>query len=215
MLRPNDSEMMMLDQVTRPLVDPVLNAMATVLHQHHVSANQVTFVAFIAGLLAMILIALGQPLLGLALFGLNRLLDGLDGALARCGRPTMAGGYLDIVFDFIIYSGIVLAFAVFDQSLALTAAFVIFSFVGTGSSFLAMAIFADRAQAAPRTPQSKSIYFLGGLTEGTETLLFITLICLLPDFFHVFGVIFGLMCLLTTYTRIHQSYYTLTAAEPK
>ena len=77
----------MLDHVTRPLVDPLLNKMAATLHRSKVRADQVTFVAFIAGLLAMILIALGQPLLGLALFALNRTLDGLDGAPARCGRP--------------------------------------------------------------------------------------------------------------------------------
>jgi phosphatidylglycerophosphate synthase len=189
--------------------------MATTLHQKKVRANQVTFLAFSAGLLAMILIALGHSLLGLALFALNRILDGLDGALARCDRTTMAGGYLDIVFDFIIYSGIVLSFALFDQSLALVAAFVLFSFVGTGSSFLAMAIFADRVQPAPVSPQPKSFYFLGGLTEGTETMLFIAAICLIPSFFNLFGVIFGLLCCLTTYTRIHQSYYTLKAGEPK
>lgn len=203
----------MLDHVTRPLVDPLLNKMAATLHRSKVRADQVTFVAFIAGLLAMILIALGQPLLGLALFALNRTLDGLDGALARCGRPTMAGGYLDIVFDFIIYAGVAFSFALFDESFALVAAFVIFSFIGTGSSFLAMAIFADRVQLAPATPQPKSFYFLGGLTEGTETLLFIAAICLIPGFFNLFGVIFGLMCCLTTYTRIHQSYHTLKAAE--
>ena len=215
MLRRNDSEIMMLDHLTRPLVDPLLNKVATTLHQKKVRANQVTFLAFSAGLLAMILIALGHPLLGLALFAFNRILDGLDGALARCDRTTMAGGYLDIVFDFIIYSGIVLSFALFDQSLALVAAFVLFSFVGTGSSFLAMAIFADRVQPAPVSPQPKSFYFLGGLTEGTETMLFIAAICLIPSFFNLFGVIFGLLCCLTTYTRIHQSYYTLKAGEPK
>jgi phosphatidylglycerophosphate synthase len=204
---------MMLDQTLRPLVDPVLNKMASMLHEHDVQANQVTFVALITGLLAMILIALGQPLIGLGLFVVNRILDGLDGALARCGQATMAGGYLDIVFDFIVYSGIVFSFALFDSALSLVAAFVIFSFVGTGSSFLAMAIFADRPQVASVTTQSKSFYFLGGLTEGTETLLFIAAICLMPSLFNLFGVIFGLMCWLTTYTRIRQSYDRLVAAE--
>ena len=99
--------------------------------------------------------------------------------------------------------------------LALVAAFVLFSFVGTGSSFLAMAIFADRVQLAPVTPQPKSFYFLGGLTEGTETIIFIAAICLMPGFFNLFGVIFGLMCCLTIYTRIHHSYHMLKAAEPQ
>ena len=88
MLRRTDSEMMMLDHVTRPLIDPLLNKMAATLHRNKVRANQVTLVAFIAGLLAMILIALGQPLLGLALFALNRILDVLDGVtLADIIKP--------------------------------------------------------------------------------------------------------------------------------
>ena len=203
----------MLDQILRPRVDPLLNKMALMLHQYNVQANQVTFAAFSAGILAMIMIATGYPLLGLALFGLNRTLDGIDGALARRTQVSMAGAYLDIVFDFIVYSGIVFSFAVLDPELSLTAAFVIFSFVGTGSSFLAMAIFADRAKVTSAKVQPKSFYFLGGLTEGTETLLFIAGICLLPSLFNLFGVIFGLMCWLTTYTRIRQSYDTLTAAE--
>jgi len=70
-------------------------------------------------------------------------------------------------------------------------------------------------QLAPVTSQPKSFYFLGGLTEGTETILFIAAICLMPGFFNLFGVIFGLMCCLTIYTRIHQSYHMLKAAEPQ
>ena len=47
----------------------------------------------------------------LLLFILNRLFDGLDGAVARATRRTDRGGFLDIVFDFAVYGAVPLAFA--------------------------------------------------------------------------------------------------------
>ena len=69
--------------------------------------------------------------------GIDDAADGLDGAVARHVGVTDLGGYLDIVLDFLIYSGIVFGFAVGRPDQALPAAFLIFSFVGTGTAFLA------------------------------------------------------------------------------
>ena len=62
---------------------------------------------------------------------LNRLLDGLDGAVARAAGSTDLGGFLDITMDFLVYSAIPFAFVLKDPGNALAAAFLIFSFVGT------------------------------------------------------------------------------------
>ena len=72
------------------------------------------------------------------------LADGLDGALARRLGPTDLGGYLDIVLDFFFYAGVPFFFAVGRPEFALPAAFLVFSFVGTGSSFLAFAAVAAK-----------------------------------------------------------------------
>ena len=83
--------------------------------------------------------------LALALLLVNRLADGLDGAVARQTRLTDLGGFLDIVLDFIVYAGMVFAFALADPAAnALAAAFLLFAFMGTGSSFLAFAIMAAK-----------------------------------------------------------------------
>ena len=122
---------------------------------------------FAVGLLAMAAIALGHSALGLVLFLLNRLADGLDGAVARQTRLTDLGGFLDIVLDFILYSGVVFAFAVRDPARdALAAAFLIFSFVGTGTSFLAFAIMAAKRGLSSEARGRKSLYYLGGLDRG-------------------------------------------------
>ena len=114
----------------------------------------------------------------------NRLADGLDGAVARQTRLTDLGGFLDIVLDFIVYAGMVFAFALADPAAnALAAAFLLFAFMGTGSSFLAFAIMAAKRGITTDLRGRKSLYYLGGLAEGTETILFLALACLLPDRF--------------------------------
>ncbi len=140
---------------------------------------------------------------------LNRLADGLDGALARRSKKTDRGGFLDITLDFIFYSSIPFAFALADPlTNALAAAFLIFSFIGTGCSFLAYAIMAEKRGITTDIRGQKSLYYLGGLTEGTETILLFVIFCLFPTWFPVLAVIFGALCWITTATRIHAGWHS-------
>ena len=78
----------MLDAKLRPLIDPPLNAVGGVLAKAGVSANLLTFVGLAIGLGGAAAIAHGHLWAGLALIVLNRLADGLDGAVARAAGPT-------------------------------------------------------------------------------------------------------------------------------
>jgi phosphatidylglycerophosphate synthase len=192
-----------LDARLRRLIDSPLDRLAAPLASRGLSANAVTVVGFLIGLGAAAAIAGRAYLLGLGLLLLNRLLDGLDGAVARRRGLTDLGGFLDIVLDFLIYSAVPFAFALADPGAnALAAAFLIFSFVGTGSSFLAFAIMAAKRGIATDLRGQKSLYYLGGLTEGTETILMFVLACLWPAWFPWIALVFGLLCWLTTATRI-------------
>jgi phosphatidylglycerophosphate synthase len=192
-----------LDARLRRLIDSPLDRLAAPLASRGLSANAVTVVGFLIGLGAAAAIAGRAYLLGLGLLLLNRLLDGLDGAVARRRGLTDLGGFLDIVLDFLIYSAVPFAFALADPGAnALAAAFLIFSFVGTGSSFLAFAIMAAKRGIATDLRGQKSLYYLGGLTEGTETILVFVLACVWPAWFPWIALVFGLLCWLTTATRI-------------
>ncbi|MEO1020125.1 MAG: CDP-alcohol phosphatidyltransferase family protein [Pseudomonadota bacterium] len=174
------------------------------------TANGVTVTGFVIGLVAII--AISQQLFWIGLLGLmiNRFCDGLDGALARQAGPTDLGGFLDIVLDFIIYAGFVFGFALADPvANGLPAAFLLFSFMGTGSSFLAFAIMAEKRQISTDIRGRKSLYYLGGLTEGTETILVLALCCVLPFWFPQIAVVFGFMCWVTTVARIFWGYQAL------
>jgi phosphatidylglycerophosphate synthase len=199
-----------LDARLRRLIDPPLDRLSAPLVARGISANAVTVAGFAIGLCAAAAIAGRAYLLGLALLLLNRLCDGLDGAVARRRGLTDLGGFLDIVLDFLIYAAVPFAFALADPAAnAPAAAFLIFSFMGTGSSFLAYAIMAAKRGVSSDLRGRKSLYYLGGLTEGTETILAFVLACLWPALFPWIALIFGLLCWLTTATRIAVAVQTL------
>jgi phosphatidylglycerophosphate synthase len=169
-------------------------------------ANGITVAGFLVGAAAWTALALAAYPVALVLILANRVADGLDGAVARRLGPTDLGGYLDIVLDFLFYSGVPFFFAVGRPEFALPAAFLVFSFVGTGCSFLAFAVIAAKRGITSQARGRKSIYYLGGLTEGTETLAFFVAICLLPDWFAVLAWIFGALCWITTIGRIAAAF---------
>jgi phosphatidylglycerophosphate synthase len=199
-----------LDARLRRLIDPPLDRLSVPLAARGTSANAITVAGFAIGIAAVAAIAFRAYLPGLVLLLLNRLCDGLDGAVARRRGLTDLGGFLDIVLDFLIYSAVPFAFALADPAAnALAAAFLIFSFIGTGSSFLAYAIMAAKRGVATELRGRKSLYYLGGLTEGTETIFAFVLACLWPALFPWIALIFGLLCWLTTATRIAAAVQTL------
>lgn len=200
----------MLDGRLRPLIDPPLDRAGRLLAARGIGADAVSVAGFALGVLAMLAVARQAHALGLVLLLANRLADGLDGAVARQTRPTDLGGFLDIVLDFVVYAGIVFAFAVADPAAnALAAAFLLFAFMGTGASFLAFAAMAAKRGLATDRRGAKSLYYLGGLTEGTETILFLVLASLLPERFAPLAYVFGAMCWLTTLGRLLAGFQLL------
>jgi phosphatidylglycerophosphate synthase len=200
----------MLDGAARRIVDPPLERLGRHAARAGLSADAITIGGFAVGLAAMAAVALEAYLFGLVLLLLNRLADGLDGAVARRAGATDLGGFLDIVLDFILYAGMVFAFALAaPERNALAAAFLIFSFMGTGASFLAFAVMAAKRGLATSARGRKSIYYLGGLAEGTETILFFVVACLLPGAFVWLAAVFGAMCWLTTLGRIAAAWQQL------
>lgn len=196
----------MLDAFMRPIIDPPLSRIARAMVSLGIRANVITLIGFVCGLVAMTFIAFGAYFLGGIAFCVNRLLDGLDGAVARHMGPTDRGGFLDIVCDFIIYAGIVFAFSIGNNAYAFYASFLIFSFVGPITSFLAYAIIAAKKNIITEKRGKKSFYHLGGLCEGTETTMILLLMCFFPNFFKEFCLIYGVLCWMTTVGRVYRAF---------
>jgi phosphatidylglycerophosphate synthase len=193
----------MLDQPASALIRPAVDHVARRLHRAGVGANAITLAGFAVGLAAAFLIANSAYLAGaLAIFA-SRTLDALDGAVARLTQPTDAGGFLDITLDFLFYASIPLAFALANpQQNALPATVLLAAFVGTVSSFLAFATLAAKRGMHNTAYPDKSFYFLGGLTEATETLACFAAMCFWPGLFPEFAYGFAVLCAITIVTRI-------------
>lgn len=193
----------MLDGMARKLIDPPLNRLGTRIAATGIGADAVTLTGLVLGLLAAVVIALGAP--GWALLPLlaSRLADGLDGAVARASRKTDFGGYLDITCDFVFYGAIPLGFVWLDPTAnGAAGAFLLASFYANGASFLGFAILAEKKQMSTDARGVKSLYFTGGLLEGTETIAFFVALCLWPNWFAPLAWGFGVLCFITAGSRI-------------
>lgn len=201
----------MIDAALLPLQRRLLLPPARRLVALGVTADQITLVGFLVGLLSLPALAFGLYGLGLVLIALNRVMDGLDGAVARLTAPTDRGAFLDIALDFVFYALVPLGFALADpERNALPAAVLIAAFVGTGSSFLAFASVAAKRNLEAETYPSKGIYYLGGLTEGFETIALFVAVCLVPAWFAGLAYVFAAACAITTVTRWRQGWVALS-----
>ena len=177
---------------------------------HNISANAITLIGFFIGLLAVFFISIRFYFLGMVLIIINRFFDGLDGAVARRNGITSLGGYLDITCDFIFYSAVIFGFALAEPNQnSFAAIFLLFSFVGTGTSFLAFAAIEKKQNLFPSERGEKAFYYKRGLVEGIETIAFYIIVCLFPENFSIVAIIFGLFCWLTVIGRIYSAYFLL------
>lgn len=205
----------MLDKFITPVIKPILNPCVKQLHRKGISADQLTLGGFLIGLLAVPLIIFEYWYGALAVICINRIVDGLDGALARYTKSSSsAGGYLDITLDFLFYALIPFAFILANpEQNALAGSLLLVTFIGTGSSFLAFAIAAEKFKLDKPQFKYKSFYFLNGLTEGTETIALFIAFCIWPQYFPILAFLFALACAITIFTRIYGGYNTLKSQE--
>lgn len=193
----------MLDGLMRRLIDPPLARAGKALARVGVGADAVTVLGLATGIGCAAAIAFGADALALALLAFSRLCDGLDGAIARVRGKTDRGGFLDIVFDFVFYGAVPLAFALRDpETFALPAAVLLFAFYVNGASFLAYAAVAAKRGLESKVRGIKSIYFTIGLAEGTETIIAFALMILVPAWFPIIAYFFAGLTMMTAIARI-------------
>lgn len=198
------------DRYLHPRVKPLLNRIAATIDRPEITPDRISLAGFLIGALALPFLAMQWYPAALLVIVINRLFDGLDGALARRRNLSDAGGFLDIALDFLFYALVPFGFVLASPALnAVAGAWLLFAFIGTGSSFLAFAAVADKYKLENLDYPHKSFYYLGGLTEGAETILVFVLFCLFPAYFPLLAWFFGALCWFTTLTRVWGGYHTL------
>jgi len=196
----------MLDPLLRRWIDPSLNEAGAWLARRGMSANAVSLAGLAIGLTVVPLLAWGRYELALVVILLNRLFDGLDGAVARHKATTPFGGYLDIMCDMGFYAAVPLGFALARPDNALWAALLLASFVCTAASFLGRAVLAgQRGEPDDGARGAKSFFNAAGIVEGTETIIAFVLFCLFPAAFPWLAGIFAALCFWTAAARVMEA----------
>lgn len=198
----------MFDTRLRKLIDPALNRIAALAVRSGIGANAVTLAG--AALVIPLFYALlaQNGMLALALLLTNRVLDGLDGAIARIRGPSAWGGYLDSLCDYLFYITLPLGFAFAAPANELSALILVASFTLTAVSFLALAAIIaghDLGHGA------KAFTYSTGLMEGGETIAFFVAMCLFPALFPQLALLFAALCLVTVAQRLWQARRLLSA----
>ena len=194
----------MFDKAFLKFTKPFVDAVALRLSKQGVAADQLTFIGFGFGMVAAGLITLSHPMLAIAPIVLGRLCDGLDGAVARITQSqTDRGAFLDIALDFVFYASVPLAFVFTDAAHnGLAGAVLLAAFITTGTSFLAYAAIAAKRGEQSTDYPTKGIYYLGGLTEGSETIALFLAFCIWPEHFAPLAYFYATLCIFTTITRV-------------
>jgi phosphatidylglycerophosphate synthase len=189
----------MFDIWLRRHLDPALDRIGGGIAKSGISANSVTLAGAVVGVGAAVSVAQQQWLAGLMLIVANRILDGLDGAVARHTKPTAWGGYVDSLADYVFYIAVPLGFAWANPANVWPALLLMSSFTLTAVSFLALAaILAGRDLGHSQ----KSFTYTTGFMEGGETIAAFVLMCIFPQYFPALATVFAGLCLVTVSQRL-------------
>jgi len=202
----------MLDARMREMLSPALEAAGQQLAAAGLPPAALTAAGWAAGAGACAATALRAWPVALGLWLTNRLLDGLDGPTARAGSPTDAGGFLDIVADFSVYAGIILGLPVAVPGARLACVALLTAYYISGTAFLALSSLAERRRQ--HLGDNRSLRFVGGLAEGTETIAVYILLFLLPQHATVIVWAFTAAVAITAAQRVLTGLRLLRAPAP-
>jgi phosphatidylglycerophosphate synthase len=190
-----------LDRQIRTVTGPSLERIGGRLAAIGVSADFLTAAGWLIGVGACVAAALAAWYLALVLWLANRVFDGIDGPVARAkDAATERGGYLDVVADFSIYGGFVVAVAVAEPSARLACVSLLFAYYVSGTALLALSSLLEKRRVA--TSDDRSLRLTGGLAEGFETIIVYSLMCLWPGSAAAIAWVFAGVVTVTAIQRV-------------
>ena len=192
----------MIDAKLNNYLKPYLIFLAKIIIKLNISANIITFLGFFFGLCCFYSIINFYFMSALLFLFLNRFCDGLDGTVARLLGPTDIGAFYDITLDFLFYSLFPIAFIFIDIKNTYAICFLLLSFVSTQTTFLASAWIIEKNKTLVSTKQKKSFFYIGGITEGFETIICFILMLFFYESVEIIAYIFGILCWITSISRL-------------
>lgn len=198
----------MLDEELRQGAKLFYRPVAAGLARRGVTGNALTGAGLGVGAACLLAIALGLNVLGLVLWLLNRLLDGLDGEVARLrGEDSELGAFVDVVADFLLYGGFLVALAVQHPEARLALVVLFFAYYMNGAVFLVLSGILERLGRERLT--ERGLHFRRSLTEGFETIVAGVLFLVFPERVSLVAWVFAAMVFVSSAQRLLDARRTL------
>ncbi|MCQ9628165.1 CDP-alcohol phosphatidyltransferase family protein [Cetobacterium somerae] len=189
----------MLDTHCRKYIQPLVGVGADIAMKLGLTANGVTIIAMLLGLLSGVLVALGFNIAAVLVLWFSGYLDAVDGTIARKTKSSSPfGTVMDITFDRMVEGAVILGVAY---------KYTEFSFVSlvlAVSIIISMTIFLTTGPLAENKGE-KTFYYQAGLAERTEGFLMLSLMMLLKENAGVVINIFTGMVLFTAFQRFREA----------
>ncbi|MFL0245665.1 CDP-alcohol phosphatidyltransferase family protein [Candidatus Clostridium stratigraminis] len=188
----------MLDTKGRKFVQPIIETIADLFLKLGVKANNITFLAFIIGILSAVVFYISYNFIAVILLWISGLLDAVDGTMARKTKTTAFGTILDITFDRVVEISIIVAAAVKLPNNNFQLVILLSAIILSMTVFLTVGALSDKNS-------EKSFYYQPGLAERTEGFIFFSLMILFNNYINIISIIFSLAIFYTAAQRIFEA----------
>ncbi len=189
----------MLDTHCRKYVDPIINSGANFLLKLKLTANNVTVIALLVGILTSVFIYLDMNLIAVITLWVSGYLDAIDGAIARKTKTTsLFGTLMDITFDRVVETFMIISLSLKYADARMNFIVLLVCIIISMTIFLTVGALTEKKGM-------KSFYYQAGIAERSEGFILFTLMILLPDSVVLFTNIFSFIICITIIQRITEA----------
>lgn len=186
----------MLDTHGRKYVDPIINSGASFLLKLKLTANNVTIIALLIGILTSVFIYFDMNIIAVLTLWISGYLDAVDGAIARkINTTSLFGTLMDITFDRIVETCMILVLALKYVDARMSFIILLICIIISMTIFLTVGALVEKKGI-------KSFYYQAGVAERSEGFIMFSLIILLPKYILFFTNIFSFIIFITIIQRI-------------
>lgn len=186
----------MLDTHGRKYVDPIINCGANFFIKLNLTANNVTVIALLLGILTSVFIYIDMNILAVITLWISGYLDAVDGSIARKTKTTsLFGTLMDITFDRIVETSIILSLAMRYSNARINFIVLLVCIIISMTIFLTVGALVEKKGM-------KSFYYQAGVAERSEGFLMFSLMILVPNYIVIFTNLFSAIIFITIIQRI-------------
>ncbi|UOW67086.1 CDP-alcohol phosphatidyltransferase family protein [Paraclostridium bifermentans] len=186
----------MLDTHGRKYVDPIINCGANFFIKLNLTANNVTVIALILGILTSVFIYIDMNILAVITLWISGYLDAVDGSIARKTKTTsLFGTLMDITFDRIVETSIILSLAMRYSNARINFIVLLICIIISMTIFLTVGALVEKKGM-------KTFYYQAGVAERSEGFLMFSLMILVPNYIVIFTNLFSAIIFITIIQRI-------------